>query len=133
MKSSLEIQAEAARDPLERAPDGASQPPARQHHWRDVPGLKSIIGGLGRFGSHTAVGRWWNDLPVRLQLMISISIISIGAVLLSIVLAVVDARSRVEVEVASSMELAQQLVNDMVKRSPPTGRWTSFSRSYPSN
>ena len=48
--------------------------------------------------------------------MISISSISIGAILLSILLAVLDARGRVEVEVNSSMELAQQLVRDMVKR-----------------
>ena len=48
--------------------------------------------------------------------MISISAISISAILLSILLAVVDARGRVEVEVNSSMELAQQLVRDMVKR-----------------
>ena len=122
MKSSLEIQAEAAHDPLERAPDGASQTPPRQSHLRNVPGLKALLGSIGRFGSHTAIGRWWYGLPVRLQLMISISIISIGAVLLSIVLAVVDARSRVEVEVASSMELAQQLVNDMVKRLASDGQ-----------
>ena len=64
---------------------------------------------------------WWNDLPVRWQLMISISVISIGAVLMSILLAVLDARSRVEVEVISSMELAQQLVNDVVKRSAADG------------
>jgi two-component system sensor histidine kinase UhpB len=48
--------------------------------------------------------------------MISISAISIGAVLLSIVLAVVDARERVKVEVTSSMELAQRFVRDIVKR-----------------
>lgn len=59
--------------------------------------------------------RRWYDLPVRWQLMISISSISIGAILLSIMLAVLDARSRVEVEVVSSMELAQRLVGDMVK------------------
>jgi hypothetical protein len=64
---------------------------------------------------------WWNDLPVRWQLMISISVISVGAVLMSILLAVLDARSRVEVEVISSMELAQQLVNDVVKRSAVDG------------
>lgn len=58
----------------------------------------------------------WYRLPVRWQLMISISIISIGAVLLSIVLAIVDARGRVEVEVNSSMEVAHQLVNDAVSR-----------------
>jgi len=65
---------------------------------------------------------WWHDLPVRWQLMISISIISVGAVLLSIALAVIDARSRVEVEVKASIELAQQLVNDMVKRLAADGR-----------
>ncbi|MFA5900787.1 MAG: ATP-binding protein [Hyphomicrobium sp.] len=54
--------------------------------------------------------------------MISISIISVSAVLLSMVLAVLDARSRVEVEVKSSMELAQQLVNDMAKRLAADGR-----------
>lgn len=54
--------------------------------------------------------------------MISISIISVTAVLLSIALAVIDARSRVEVEVKSSMELAQQLVNDAIKRLAAGGR-----------
>lgn len=60
--------------------------------------------------------RRWRAQSVRRQLMISISTISIGAILLSILLAVLDARGRVEVEVNSSMELAQQLVRDMVKR-----------------
>jgi two-component system, NarL family, sensor histidine kinase UhpB len=59
--------------------------------------------------------RSWYDLPVRWQLMISISVISVGAVLFSIVLAVVDARERVKVEVTSSMELAQRFVRDIVK------------------
>jgi len=58
----------------------------------------------------------WYDLPVRWQLMISISVISIGAVLLSIGLAVFDARERVKVEVTSSMELAQRFARDIVKR-----------------
>jgi two-component system sensor histidine kinase UhpB len=57
----------------------------------------------------------WYDLPVRWQLMISIAVISVGAVLLSMALAVVDARERVEVEVTSSMELAQRLVRDVVR------------------
>jgi len=60
--------------------------------------------------------QWWNDLPVRWQLMISISVISIGAVLFSIVLAVVDARSRVEVEVNAASETARQLLTDLIKR-----------------
>ena len=67
-------------------------------------------------GWRAALRRRWHDQSVRRQLMISISIISISAVLLSILLAVLDARGRVEVEVNSSMELAQQLVRDMVKR-----------------
>lgn len=58
----------------------------------------------------------WYGLPVRWQLMISISAISIGAVLLSIVLAIIDARGRVEVEVNSSMEVAHQLITDAVGR-----------------
>lgn len=58
----------------------------------------------------------WYDLPVRWQLMISISVISIGAVLFSILLAVVDAKERVKVEVTSSMELAQRFARDIVKR-----------------
>lgn len=62
--------------------------------------------------------RRWRAQSVRRQLMISISSISIGAILLSILLAILDARGRVEVEVNSSMELAQQLVGDMVKRLP---------------
>ena len=67
-------------------------------------------------GWRAALRRRWHDQSVRRQLMISISTISIGAILLSILLAVLDARGRVEVEVNSSMELAQQLVRDMVKR-----------------
>jgi two-component system sensor histidine kinase UhpB len=63
-----------------------------------------------------ALRRRWHNQSVRRQLMVSISTISIGAIVLSILLAVVDARGRVEVEVNSSMELAQQLVRDMVKR-----------------
>ena len=47
--------------------------------------------------------------------MISISTISISAILLSMALAIVDARGRVEVEVNAAVELAQQLVRDMVK------------------
>lgn len=58
--------------------------------------------------------RSWYDLPVRWQLMISISVISVGAVLFSIILAVVDARGRVQVEVTASMELAQRFVRDIV-------------------
>jgi two-component system sensor histidine kinase UhpB len=58
--------------------------------------------------------RSWYDLPVRWQLMISISVISVGAVLFSIVLAVIDARGRVQVEVTSSIELAQRFVRDIV-------------------
>lgn len=60
--------------------------------------------------------RRWYDLSVRWQLLISISVISLGAVLLSIVLAVVDARARVKIEVTSSMELAQRFVRDIVQR-----------------
>jgi two-component system sensor histidine kinase UhpB len=65
--------------------------------------------------------RRWYGLPVRWQLMISISAISIGAVLLSIVLAVVDARDRIEVEVNAAMEVAHQLVNDAVARAAAAG------------
>jgi len=75
--------------------------------------------------------RWWNDLPVRWQLMISISVISVAAVLFSMALAVVDARSRVEVEVNSSMELAQQLVNDMVKRLAAEGHGAELLEVLP--
>lgn len=64
---------------------------------------------------HVSLDAWY-ELPVRWQLMISIAAISIGAVLLSIVLAIIDARGRVEVEVNSSMEIAHQLVNDAVNR-----------------
>jgi two-component system sensor histidine kinase UhpB len=64
----------------------------------------------------SALHRRWLDLPVRWQLMFSISVISIGAVLLSIVLAVVDARERVKIEVTSSMELAQRFVRDIIKQ-----------------
>ena len=69
---------------------------------------------LARFGQ--ALQQRWYALPVRWQLMVSISSISIGAVLLSILLAVIDARGRVEVEVNSSMEIAHQLINDAVHR-----------------
>ncbi len=58
----------------------------------------------------------WHALPVRWQLMVSIAVISVGAVLLSIALAVLDARGRVEVEVSSSMEVAHRLVNDAISR-----------------
>ncbi len=95
-------------------------------NWRRRLGSNVDPGSVRQFGSRTAVGRWWYSLPVRWQLMISISFISIGAVLLSILLAVVDARSRVEVEVTSSMELAQQLVNDMVKRLASDGQMTEL-------
>lgn len=60
--------------------------------------------------------RRWYELPVRWQIMISISVISVSAVLFSIVLAVVDARDRVQVEVNSSMELAQRFARDLVHR-----------------
>ena len=53
---------------------------------------------------------------MRWQLLISISVISIGAVVLSILLAVYDARERVKVEVTSSMELAQRFARDVVRR-----------------
>jgi hypothetical protein len=52
-------------------------------------------------GWRAALRRRWHDQSVRRQLMISISTISIGAILLSILLAVLDARGRVEVEVNS--------------------------------
>lgn len=74
---------------------------------------------------------WWNGLPVRWQLMISISVISVGAVLLSILLAVLDARSRVEVEVNASMELAQQLIGDMIKRVASDGRASELLEVLP--
>ena len=85
----------------------------------DGPGRRwemRIITQASLSGWRAALRRRWHDQSVRRQLMISISSISIGAVLLSILLAVLDARGRVEVEVNSSMELAQQLVRDMVKR-----------------
>lgn len=75
--------------------------------------------------------QWWNDLPVRWQLMISISIISLVAVLLSVVLAVFDSRSRVEAEVNSSMEFARQLVNDMVKRLANGGQISDLRKTMP--
>jgi len=66
--------------------------------------------------SHNLLQRRWYELPVRWQIMISISVISVSAVLFSIVLAVVDARDRVQVEVSSSMELAQRFARDLVHR-----------------
>jgi two-component system sensor histidine kinase UhpB len=74
---------------------------------------------------------YWYGLPVRWQLMISISVISIGAVLLSIILAVVDARGRVEVEVSSSMEVAHQLVTDAIRRSDSKGTGKSLMELIP--
>lgn len=68
----------------------------------------------------------WYGLPVRWQLMISIAVISIGAVLLSIALAIVDARGRVEVEVNSSMKIAHQLVNDVVNRAGASSPRSEF-------
>ena len=147
MKNMLDVQAEAGRgqrrkatgpsaqlDPKDSASRAIHRVGARVQaiargavdSWRRLPGFNGVPGSPRRFGSKTAVGRWWYDLPVRWQLMISISIISIGAVLLSILLAVVDARSRVEVEVTSSMELAQQLVKDMVKRLASDGQMTEL-------
>lgn len=73
----------------------------------------------------------WHGLPVRWQLMISISAVSIGAVLLSIILAVVDARDRIEVEVNSSLEVAHQLVNDAVARAGAAGPRTDLLELVP--
>jgi two-component system, NarL family, sensor histidine kinase UhpB len=78
-----------------------------------------------------AVRRRWHDQSVRRQLMVSISTISIGAILLSILLAVLDARGRVEAEVNSSMELAQQLVRDMVKRVTTKDEMKEFFSAAP--
>lgn len=78
-----------------------------------LPDGRSLRGPLRPFET---IRNRWLALPVRWQLMVSISIISVGAVLLSIVLAIVDARGRVEVEVSSSMEVAHRLVNDAVSR-----------------
>lgn len=64
--------------------------------------------------------------------MISISVISVGAVLFSMVLAVVDARDRVEVEVTSSMELAQRFVRDIVKRMAAESRTSDLVEALPS-
>jgi len=75
--------------------------------------------------------QWWNDLPVRWQLMISISVISIGAVLLSILLAVIDARGRVEVEVNAATETARQLVNDLIKRLAADGHINDLRQVMP--
>lgn len=58
----------------------------------------------------------WQALPVRWQLLISISAISICAVMLSIVLAIADARERVEIEVEASMKNAYRLVTEAVHR-----------------
>lgn len=74
---------------------------------------------------------YWYGLPVRWQLMISISVISIGAVLLSIVLAVLDARGRVEVEVNSSMSVAYQLVTDAIARSDNKTSGTNLMQLLP--
>jgi len=78
------------------------------------PGTGNRLGGTAQWQG--VIRRRWNALPVRWQLMLSISAISIGAVLFSVLLAVFDARERVEVEVSSSMEIAHQLVNDAVRR-----------------
>jgi two-component system sensor histidine kinase UhpB len=75
--------------------------------------------------------RRWYSLPVRWQLMISISVISIGAVLFSIVLAVVDARERVKVEVTSSMELAQRFVRDIVQRMATESKMDDLLEALP--
>jgi two-component system, NarL family, sensor histidine kinase UhpB len=85
--------------------------PARSVRRTDIVSEFPLLSGW-----RAALRRRWHDQSVRRQLMISISVISISAIFLSILLAVLDARGRVEVEVNSSMELAQQLVRDMVKR-----------------
>lgn len=63
--------------------------------------------------------------------MISISIISISAVLLSIGLAVIDARERVEIEVTSSMELAQRFVRDLVQHMASEARMDELLEALP--
>ncbi len=141
MKNMLDVQADAARGPLRKATGLSAQLGGRAGRvgtriqaiacrsvegWRRALGSNVSRGSVRQLGSRTAAGRWWYSLPVRWQLMISISFISVGAVLLSILLAVVDARSRVEVEVTSSMELAQQLVNDMVDRLAADGQTTEL-------
>jgi two-component system sensor histidine kinase UhpB len=73
----------------------------------------------------------WYDLPVRWQLMISISVISIGAVLFSIVLAVVDARERVKIEVTSSMELAQRFARDIIQRMAADAQMDDLLQTLP--
>jgi two-component system, NarL family, sensor histidine kinase UhpB len=75
--------------------------------------------------------RSWYDLPVRWQLMISISVISVGAVLFSIVLAVVDARDRVKVEVTSSMEVTQRFVRDIVRGMAEDSQMERILRDLP--
>lgn len=64
--------------------------------------------------------------------MISISTISVGAVLLSIILAVVDARGRVEIEVNSSMEVAQRLVSDAIRQAGSAQAGTRLQDILPS-
>lgn len=93
-------------------PSTSSRAESGELRWRVT--IAENIAWLAELRS--SLRRRWHNQSVRRQLMISISSISIGAIVLSILLAVIDARGRVEVEVNSSMELAQQLVRDMVKR-----------------
>jgi two-component system sensor histidine kinase UhpB len=82
--------------------------------YRRSPMLADLVATFSRL--RETLNQRWRSQSVRRQIMISISTISIGAILLSMLLAVLDARGRVEAEVNSSMELTQQLVRDMVKR-----------------
>lgn len=83
-------------------------------------------------GGRGTLRKGWHDLPVRWQLMISISVISVGAVLFSVGLAIFDSRERVKVEVTSSMELAQRFVRDIVKRMATESSLDHLIESIPS-
>jgi two-component system sensor histidine kinase UhpB len=73
----------------------------------------------------------WYALPVRWQILISISALSVCAVLLSIALAAADSRERVEAEVTSSVELAESSIRDMVRRIVPQAGVLDLQQAIP--
>lgn len=73
----------------------------------------------------------WYALPVRWQILISISALSVCAVLLSIALAATDSRERVQAEVTSSVELAESSIRDMVRRIVPQSGVLNLQQAIP--
>ena len=56
--------------------------------------------------------RLWNSLPVRWQIMMAIAVLSMLAGGIVGAAAIIDARSRAQVEVTASLELAGRLMKE---------------------